>query len=61
MRVLVLVLTAVFVVVGAAAATRVPFDAVPDVTNVQVQVITAAPAAKSTARRHGATPSQAIT
>ncbi len=43
-RVLVLVLALLFVLVGAFAATRVPIDAVPDVTNVQVQVITAAPA-----------------
>ena len=43
-RALVLVLTAVFVVLGFVAFERVPIDAVPDVTNVQVQVITAAPA-----------------
>jgi heavy metal efflux system protein len=43
-RVLVLVLTALFVLVGASVATTVPIDAIPDVTNVQVQVITAAPA-----------------
>lgn len=43
-RVVVLVLTAVFVLLGAVASTRVPIDAVPDVTNVQVQVITDAPA-----------------
>src|SRR6185295_2778304 len=30
--------------IGVVAAVRVPIDAVPDVTNVQVQVITAAPA-----------------
>ena len=39
-----LVLAFVFVVLGLAAATKVPIDAVPDVTNVQVQVITPAPA-----------------
>jgi AcrB/AcrD/AcrF family len=43
-RVIVIVLSLVFVVLGAMASTRVPIDAVPDVTNVQVQVITAAPA-----------------
>lgn len=43
-RVVVFVLTAVFVLLGGIAATRVPIDAVPDVTNVQVQVITQAPA-----------------
>jgi cobalt-zinc-cadmium resistance protein CzcA len=43
-RALVIVLTLVFLLIGIVAATRVPIDAVPDVTNVQVQVITAAPA-----------------
>ena len=43
-RAVVFVLTAVFVVLGMLAATRVPIDAVPDVTNVQVQVLTPAPA-----------------
>ena len=43
-RGLVLLLTALFCVIGVYAASRVPIDAVPDVTNVQVQVITAAPA-----------------
>ena len=33
-----------FVVVGVRSALNLPIDAVPDVTNVQVQVITAAPA-----------------
>ena len=42
-RVLVLVLTAIFFALGLQAAFRVPIDAVPDVTNVQVQVITSAP------------------
>jgi len=32
------------VVVGVRSALELPIDAVPDVTNVQVQVITAAPA-----------------
>lgn len=43
-RGLVLLLTALFAVIGVYAASRVPIDAVPDVTNVQVQIITAAPA-----------------
>ena len=41
-RGLVVLLAAVFALLGAFAASRVPIDAVPDVTNVQVQVITAA-------------------
>ncbi|WAS96226.1 efflux RND transporter permease subunit [Nannocystis punicea] len=43
-RALVLVATLLFVAVGVRAALQLPIDAVPDVTNVQVQVITAAPA-----------------
>ncbi|HSO32207.1 MAG TPA: CusA/CzcA family heavy metal efflux RND transporter [Labilithrix sp.] len=43
-RVVVFVLTVVFVMLGGVAAAQVPIDAVPDVTNVQVQVITQAPA-----------------
>ena len=43
-RAVVFVLTAVFMLLGGVAATKVPIDAVPDVTNVQVQVITQAPA-----------------
>ncbi|HEX7600924.1 MAG TPA: efflux RND transporter permease subunit, partial [Polyangiaceae bacterium] len=43
-RGLVLLLTGLFAVIGVYAATRVPIDAVPDVTNIQVQIITAAPA-----------------
>jgi cobalt-zinc-cadmium resistance protein CzcA len=43
-RAMVLMATALFVVVGVRAALDLPIDAVPDVTNVQVQVITAAPA-----------------
>jgi len=43
-RVLVIILALVFVALGLLAANKVPIDAVPDVTNVQVQVITAAPA-----------------
>ncbi len=43
-RLLVLVATLFFAVVGMRSATTLPIDAVPDVTNVQVQVITSAPA-----------------
>jgi heavy metal efflux system protein len=43
-RVIVLVATALFLAVGIRSAISLPIDAVPDVTNVQVQIITAAPA-----------------
>ena len=43
-RSVVLVLTALLVVVGVRSAIALPIDAVPDITNVQVQIITAAPA-----------------
>ncbi|MBL9038615.1 MAG: efflux RND transporter permease subunit, partial [Archangium sp.] len=43
-RPIVLIATALFVAVGLHSATQLPIDAVPDVTNVQVQVITSAPA-----------------
>jgi|CXWL01.1.fsa_nt_gi cobalt-zinc-cadmium resistance protein CzcA len=43
-RPIVLVIAALFTVVGLRAATQLPIDAVPDVTNIQVQIITAAPA-----------------
>jgi cobalt-zinc-cadmium resistance protein CzcA len=43
-RALVLVGTALLVIVGVRSAVSLPIDAVPDITNVQVQVITAAPA-----------------
>jgi cobalt-zinc-cadmium resistance protein CzcA len=43
-RGLVILLAAVFVVLGGFAFSRVPIDAVPDVTNTQVQVITRATA-----------------
>lgn len=43
-RAIVLVATLLFVVVGIRATTTLPMDAVPDITNVQVQVITTAPA-----------------
>ncbi len=43
-RFLVLVLGFLLIVVGLSALRRLPIDAVPDVTNVQVQVLTKAPA-----------------
>ena len=43
-RGVVLVLTAFFVFFGIRSALRLPIDAVPDLTNVQVQIITASPA-----------------
>ncbi len=43
-RALVLFATALLVLVGARAAATLPIDAVPDITNVQVQVITTSPA-----------------
>jgi cobalt-zinc-cadmium resistance protein CzcA len=43
-RALVLLLAVVFVLLGVASALKLPIDAVPDVANVQVQIITAAPA-----------------
>jgi cobalt-zinc-cadmium resistance protein CzcA len=43
-RSVVLVLTALLVIVGIRSAILLPVDAVPDITNVQVQIITAAPA-----------------
>jgi len=43
-RALVLILSGALVAGGIMAAARLPIDAVPDVTNVQVQVLTAAPA-----------------
>ena len=43
-RAVVLVATALFVVFGIRSALSLPIDAVPDITNVQVQIITAAPA-----------------
>ena len=42
-RAVIFVLTAVFVLLAGVAATKVSIDAVPDVTNVQVQVLTQAP------------------
>src|SRR6187431_2088673 len=43
-RPIVLAATILFIVVGIRSAMSLPMDAVPDVTNVQVQVITSAPA-----------------
>jgi cobalt-zinc-cadmium resistance protein CzcA len=43
-RAVVLVAALFFILMGVRAATRLPIDAVPDVTNIQVMVITAAPA-----------------
>jgi cobalt-zinc-cadmium resistance protein CzcA len=43
-RPIVIVATVLFVIFGARAAITLPIDAVPDVTNVQVTLITAAPA-----------------
>jgi cobalt-zinc-cadmium resistance protein CzcA len=43
-RPIVLVGTLIFVLVGVRAALKLPIDAVPDVTNIQVQIITSAPA-----------------
>ena len=43
-RLLVLALTAILVGIGVWSALRLPIDAVPDVTNVQVQINTNAPA-----------------
>src|SRR3954464_7015120 len=39
-----LVATVLLVVAGVKSALELPIDAVPDITNVQVQIITAAPA-----------------
>src|SRR6186713_890068 len=43
-RLLVLALVCLVVAAGARSALRLPIDAVPDITNVQVQVLTNAPA-----------------
>src|SRR5688500_15789759 len=43
-RSVVLVATTLLMVIGAWAALRLPIDAVPDITNVQVQINTAVPA-----------------
>jgi len=46
-RVLVLTLTGILVIAGAIAWTRLPIDAFPDVTNVQVMILTEAPGLSS--------------
>lgn len=43
-RAIVLVATILFIAIGIRSAVTLPIDAVPDITNVQVQIITAAPA-----------------
>src|SRR5512140_3120180 len=43
-RPIVLLATLLLIVLGVGAALRLPIDAVPDVTNLQVQIITSAPA-----------------
>ncbi|HET9932828.1 MAG TPA: efflux RND transporter permease subunit, partial [Polyangiaceae bacterium] len=43
-RPVVLLAAALLILIGARAAVRLPIDAVPDVTNIQVQIITSAPA-----------------
>lgn len=43
-RWLVLLLTVAAAVAGASSSTRLPIDAVPDITNVQVQINAFAPA-----------------
>jgi cobalt-zinc-cadmium resistance protein CzcA len=43
-RPIVIVATLLFLAIGVRAATHLPIDAVPDITSVQVQIITAAPA-----------------
>jgi cobalt-zinc-cadmium resistance protein CzcA len=43
-RAVVLVATLLFAVIGVRSAFELPIDAVPDLTNIQVQIITAAPA-----------------
>ena len=47
-RALVLLATGLLVIVGVRSAIDLPIDAVPDITNVQVQVITPAPALSPT-------------
>ena len=42
-RLLVLLMVAILIVAGIYSLQRLPIDAVPDVTNVQVQILTAAP------------------
>ena len=47
-RAIVLLLSIIFVFFGVRAALRLPIDAVPDVTNTQVQIVTSAPALSPT-------------
>ncbi len=46
-RILVLALTGILIVAGAIAWTKLPIDAFPDVTNVQVMILTEAPGLSS--------------
>ncbi|HVV48650.1 MAG TPA: CusA/CzcA family heavy metal efflux RND transporter [Polyangia bacterium] len=43
-RAIVILAAILLVIVGVTSAVRLPIDAVPDITNIQVQIITAAPA-----------------
>jgi len=43
-RAIVLLATALLIIVGVTSAVDLPIDAVPDITNIQVQIITPAPA-----------------
>jgi cobalt-zinc-cadmium resistance protein CzcA len=43
-RAVVLLASLLFIAIGVRAAVTLPVDAVPDITNVQVQIITASPA-----------------
>jgi len=43
-RPIVIMVTILFAVIGVRAATKLPIDAVPDITNVQIQIMTPAPA-----------------
>ena len=51
-RFMVLALTIIISIVGASAALRLPLDAVPDLTNIQVQVATVAALDPVTLARH---------
>ena len=53
-RAIVMVATVLFVVLGIRAAKTLPVDAVPDVTPIQVDLITAAPALSPGAGRERA-------
>ncbi|MFM8323568.1 MAG: efflux RND transporter permease subunit, partial [Pirellulaceae bacterium] len=43
-RLIVLLATAMLAVAGVLAALKLPMDAVPDLTNIQVQILTTSPA-----------------